>query len=692
MKNRFPAWTIPIALLFICILAYGPLIRWLGFFWDDWPTLWFLDRFGPGIFSKVYSIDRPALGWLFSATTALVGKTTLAWQIFSILTRWFACLSLWWLLREAWPNKKLENTWVVFLFALYPGFLQQPIAFTYSADWIAISLFFLSFWCMLRAVRGARWSGLFWVTSWLLAAYVMFADEYYFGLELLRPVFLWMVIDYQALVTKESSTKRQRALRVVRYWFPYLLIMFIFLYWRLFVFISPRGQLQFFEQLADQPIHALITLANRLLSDIFQSSVSAWAQTIDLRFIPGLKSPLVWVYLVLSIFAALATFFYFINFPKEKPDEEPNSRGGSNTWAMQASLVGVIALIVGGWPFWLTDLPMELYFPWDRFNLAMMLGTSLVMGGLTIWLARTPKRKAIVFGIIVGLATGFHLYNTSLYKQEWQTQKDLFWQLTWRAPQFKPGTLLLTADMPFRYFSDNSLTAPLNLIYAPENSSLQLPFMLYNIESRLGAGLAELRKGIPVSQAYRIASYQGNTSNAIVFFYDPPNCLKVIDPTTDALMPNKPRYIDIAAGLSNLGQIIDDPVHPAKPPQQFFGFEPQPGWCTYFEKAELARQSSNWQEVARLADMAMKTPYQLTRRSAAELIPFIQGYGYTQQWTKAEDLTRSAYEYNPKLANMLCPIWYDIRQTARDSIEAYNTFAKIAKLMDCEYEASQVKP
>jgi len=90
----------------------------------------------------------------------------------------------------------------------------------------------------------------------------------------------------------------------------------------------------------------------------------------------------------------------------------------------------------------------------------------------------------------------------------------------------------------------NSLTAPLNLIYAPDNHSLQMSYMLYNIESRLGAGLKAIQKGLPIYQVYRAASFTGNSDNSLVFFYDPPRCLKVIDPVADLLLPNKPGQLE----------------------------------------------------------------------------------------------------------------------------------------------------
>jgi hypothetical protein len=44
--------------------------------------------------------------------------------------------------------------------------------------------------------------------------------------------------------------------------------------------------------------------------------------------------------------------------------------------------LGGLALLLGGIPFWMTDLPITLQYPWDRFTLPMMFGASILLVGL----------------------------------------------------------------------------------------------------------------------------------------------------------------------------------------------------------------------------------------------------------------------------------------------------------------------
>jgi hypothetical protein len=318
---------------------------------------------------------------------------------------------------------------------------------------------------------------------------------------------------------------------------------------------------------------------------------------------------------------------------------------------------------VGGIPFWLTNLPIGLDFPWDRFTLAMMFGSCLLVAGLIDWLTRTRLQKVVIFGVLIGLASGLHINYANLFRREWNAQLQFFWQLSWRAPAIKPNTLLLTAELPFVYFSDNSLTAPLNWIYAPEYRSGNMPYLLYSAEARHEVSLPNLKPDIPVRQPYRATQFEGSTNQALVLFYTPPGCLKVVNPHTDQRMPQKPNYISDMMPLSRLDLIQPDPPLPARPPASVFANEPPVDWCYYFEKAELARQIGDWDQVAKLADQAAQLKERLYEVNAPELVNYIEGYAHTGRWADALLLTDEALALSERMDRMLCDAWDRIAQS-----------------------------
>jgi hypothetical protein len=672
-KFHFPVWTIPPALLILCLISYGLLIPKLGYYWDDWPAIWFTKFFGSSSLIQVLGIDRPQLAWLYFLTTSLIGDSTTGWQLFALLMRWVSCLALWWTLSQLWPKQRNEITWVTFLFAVYPGFRQQYISLIYSQDWIIISLFFLSMGLMIVAVRKAKWFWPLMIISWLLSAYTMFADEYYFGLELLRPVILWLVLQEQI------EDRRKRLKRVILLWLPYIGLMVAFLIWRLFIHVSPRGQVQMFDQLASNPFIGLYNLAKTVISDIVESSFLAWSLPFQLKEINATGLTSLTVYFILAVAVSGLTIFFLERLRLSKADPtQPDFH-----WANLAVAGGVLALFVGGWPFWATAWQIGLTFPWDRFNLAMNLGASLLIAGLTVLIFRKRVFIILVLGVLIGFASANQYHLADHYKQDWQMLQEFFWQMSWRVPGIEPNTAILTNRPPFTYSTDNSLTAPLNWIYAPDIQNQNLPYLFFDIASHFPKGWNSLDPNQPLQQDYRILHFDGSFSRALSVFYRPPNCVKIMDPVIDRELPGKPLYITPSASFSQIDLIELNPQNPAVPPTKLFGPEPAHDWCYFFEKAELARQAGDWATAAILADQALSNPKEMTEANVLEWMPFIEAYARTGKWAEAEKLSFQVYDVHPKMRRMLCSLWERSAANTEASQSRDQSERQIENLLNC---------
>lgn len=662
----------PIALFVLCLVSFGLLIPWLGFYWDDWPSIWFLHFLGPSGFVDVFASDRPLLGRLFWLTTSLMGESTLSWQLFGFTARWLSALALWWTLHMIWSENTREVSYIAILFAVYPGFSQQFISVTYSHVFLIQAIFFVSLGTMVWAILKPNLYWLLTIVSIILATYTMFSLEYFFGLELLRPVLIWIVLG------REIKNKRKRLSRSITQWLPYLLIMFIFLFWRIFIQETPRGEVQIFSKLADDPLGGLIDLFQEIGADIFQASALAWGQTLNFLNLKnfGLLPTLMYIIVVLVV-AAMA-FVYLYNYLKENSEgKQDNSK-----WAKEASLVGIYALLVGGWPFWSTNLPIELRFPWDRFTIPMMLGTSLLLVGIIELLIKSRNLKVVIMSVLVGLAVGIHFQNANVYRREWNSQKAFFWQLSWRAPEIEPGTMVLGSELPFIHFSDNSLTAPFNWTYVPDALPTPMPYLIYAIESRLGNELQELSLDQQIVEPYRATYFTGSTSQALVLYHTPPGCVKILDPETDKRLPQKPKYMSEAMDLSNLNLITDSDI-PVQPPTQIFGPEPEHDWCYYFEKAELARQYRDWVKVVELGDKARSLDTRLYEVNAPELLPYIEGYAHNGDWDIAYELTRQADQLTFRMERILCSTWSRILENTQPSPERLSVVKQIEQEIEC---------
>jgi hypothetical protein len=702
-KIQLPAWTVPPALLLLCLVSYGLLFHRLGFYWDDWPAVWFTKFYGASSLKEVLGIDRPQLAWLYVLTNSAIGDSMPGWQLFSLTMRWVSCLALWWTLQQIWPKNRTEVTWVTFLFAIYPGFRQQYIALIYSHDWIVITIFMLSIGLMIAAVRKptivlnpqkGKQLRLFWpmmVLSWVLAAYAMFADEYYVGLELLRPVLLWMVLKDLTQEPQEVGENKHRLRRVILLWLPYVAILLAFLVWRLFIHVSPRGQVQIFNQIAQTPWLGMFNLVKTIILDVLESGLIAWAIPFNLAEVINSGVTSIFAYILLASFVAAVTIFFLdrlqftaaVGHNQGGRNTQPERSQPSKLWAKQAIVLGLFSLFIAGWPFWATAWQIGLTFPWDRFNLAMNFGASLMLTGIFILVFR--QRFVIVFaiGVLVGLssANAFHLGN--LYRQDWALMKQFFWQMSWRVPGIQPDTLVLSSRPPFAYSTDNSLTAPLNWIYAPWNQTRNLPYLFYDVASHSASGWTGIDLNQPIKQQYRIMDFNGNFNHALSVFYKPPNCVKVMDSILDADLPGKPLFITAGAAFSKTDLITLNPASPATPPVEIFGPEPLHDWCYFFEKAELARQAGDWAKVAELADQAIPISPTMTEANTLEWIPYIEGYAQNDRWVDAEKWSNEVYRVHPKMRRMLCSLWQRVQANTISSPERDQLLERLNGVLAC---------
>ena len=253
-KFFFSERTIPLALLVACFLTYGLLIPWLGFFWDDWPYIWFAKTLGASGFVDVFSQDRPFLAILYSINLPVLGSNPIVWQVFALLWRWLATLTFWKVFRLLWPERPRQALLASLLFAVYPGFSQQWISVIYSEAFIILAAFLASLGLMMAVVRKKIpfWPGT--IAALILSVFNLFSTEYFFGLELLRPLLLWWIVAESTIEIKDRLKK------IAIYWLPYLLALIAFSTWRAFFFQSNNYQLSAMEALSATPQSTIVGL------------------------------------------------------------------------------------------------------------------------------------------------------------------------------------------------------------------------------------------------------------------------------------------------------------------------------------------------------------------------------------------------------------------------------------------------
>ena len=194
-----------------------------------------------------------------------------------------------------------------------------------------------------------------------------------------------------------------------------------------------------------------------------------------------------------------------------------------------------------------------------------------------------------------------------------------------------------------------------------------MDYFIFYPTNRLNASLPALQKDVPIHYAYLAGEFNGNTSDALAFYYDPPACLRLLEPGLDA----KNRFIPDASlmreasALSNTDRITAEKsfVMPA-----IYGPEPEHGWCYYFQKADLARQMGDWEEVVRLGDKAFKlNDYP---NNPIERFVFIEGYAHVGEWDRAIEYSKVSYKVSKDFVGpLLCQLWERVEAETTESPE-----------------------
>ena len=113
-----------------------------------------------------------------------------------------------------------------------------------------------------------------------------------------------------------------------------------------------------------------------------------------------------------------------------------------------------------------------------------------------------------------------------------------------------------------------------------------------------------------------------------------------------------------------------------------YGPEPAHGWCYYFQKADLARQIGNWDEVVKLGDTAFKLDDH--PNDPIERFVFIEGYAHTGDWNRAVKLSRESYRVSKDFVGpLLCPLWERIKGETGQSPERSAALVDIQNLISC---------
>jgi hypothetical protein len=390
-----------------------------------------------------------------------------------------------------------------------------------------------------------------------------------------------------------------------------------------------------FGSLAGNPLMRGLWLLVYLVQDFFNVTLLAWfvplsQQVMDLRLRDALFAIALGLVSAGVAWAALAWLRPVVNqHPPAPLPGEPSP--AAMFWVGCAGVLCALAPVVLG--------SRHVIFPtFSRFTLPASPGAILALGGVLAYGGR-ERLRGVAAVTLIGLAVAANYGNAVHFADAWEDLREYWWQVSWRAPQIAPQTVVVAEYNTLVVAEDYLVWGPANLIYYPTGtrakgllraqlgSVVLTPGILQGISAGLGLPDRE-RRGISTPQDLArvlVTSMPGDSA-----------CVHVLDGRAPELSTaDRDRIFRIAAA-SRLDLVLADAA-PQTPPAALFGREPLHGWCYSYEKASLARQRGDWAEVVRLGDEAIAAGLHPVDR--VEWIPFVEGYAYLG---RAESVVRLA--------------------------------------------------
>ena len=689
--------TFPCLLLFLSFLVYGLFIPFLGLFWDDFPYLWFKHTTGISGVMQAIALDRPLLAIFYTVPMAILGENPLVWQIAAILTRWLLTLSIYELLKSLWSNKKREIQLITLLILVFPGFKQQWVSVIYTHVFIVMALYFYSLILFVKSIKHGNEFSPMMLFSIVLSFVCITAVEYTAGLELLRPFIILMLVSHQ----KKNIPFKKKLGETIRLWLPYLLPFVVFLIYRVFIASSVLYKVQQMDNLTSNPFTTIVSMIGQQFKNVYISTVAVWQQIVEPLTSFNFATLFSKLYLAMFLFFFVGIYLFLkhlsanqtrsLSYVEMNKSATLRQAQGSldRKWLLEAAIGAFLSLLASGLPYWAANLSPGVDFPSDRVLLPFMIGSSILVFGLIYLLNNSQTAFRVLFSLVFSLSAVFQLYQANQFRNDWESFEQFMQQLNWRIPSLDEDTLLVTDELPLKFYSDNSLTAAFNWIYGEqthleqEDGFYPLHYLINYTESRLGASLSSLEPGTAVNHHYRTYAFSGSTDQMILFYHEPPGCVHLVDPDLDATNPLLPAFLREYAQNSR-DDLISDVV--LQTDVNFISGGSQNSWCYYYEKAALAADLGQWEQIVELGNTAFNLDDH--PNDAAERFPFIEGYARTGDWENALQLSRDTAQISKLYHPMLCQLWQILDAETKASQEKSAAMEQLANEITCELDES----
>ncbi len=610
----------PLLILFgVSALAYLPLVGKFGYTHDDWYLMYAARVKGPLVFLHIFSSDRPLRALVMIPAYMIFGDNVLFYNLSAYFFRFLSGIGFFWILELLWSKQRRTNLSIAILFLLYPGFLSLTNGLDYQSHLIALAFAMLSIALNVKAfsIEKKPQRNLLLLFSVLLGWFYLGQMEYYIGFEFFRLAIIFLLASRK----NASLSLWGKFWQTFRSWWVVSVIPVFFLVWRLFFFRVERGATDIGSQLGKFLISPLSVGANwaiHFVHDVFNVIFLAWGVPLyQYAFWLSVRESLVGFAIAgLVVLLAWATLHFM-----QDENEVEQTKNLSVDWRIEAFWLGLASVFFGIFPITLVNRFVN-FSDYSRYTIVASAGAVLLLGSVLYYLLKNYIQMIAIL-VLVFIAVLTHHANGVKMATDTQAWQEFWWQTSWRIPQMEPGTNLIVRYYAGAIKEDYFVWGPANQIYYPEESDEQ--FVQVPISASLLNKETILNLLTGAEPKYRdrrsIQSTQNFNKTLILVQPTAASCLRVIDGEQPEISLSDNSDLMQITAFSKADQILlDAPFH--MPSETIFGPEPAHGWCYIYQKATLARQKGNWDQVAALLTEAREKGS--APQDPIEWLPFIQ--------------------------------------------------------------------
>jgi len=617
-KKTDSFWWGVLIIFAISAIAYLPLAHKFGYLNDDWYLMYDMQVKDVNFFHVIFSGDRPGRALAMIPLFSLFGFEPFYYHLSAYLFRFLGGICLYWALRMLWPQKRFSTLATALLFTVYPGFLSQINAIDYQSHILGLFLALLSVALTIKSILTIeRTPRLLFVAASILAGWGYLSQmEYFIGMEAFRFAIIFVLIWRM-----QGESVRHKLMKGIIASLPFLMIAGGFLIWRLFFFVAERKATDIglqVSQMFSSPL-TLLWWLNYLIQDMFSVVLVAWGLPVYILAFPlrlrDVMSAFGWAGL-----AVLLVIFGMRRVDAQIRENESEAEADSGR-SQEALWLSLISIIGGLLPVILVNRHVTLP-DYSRYTLIASVGAALLLVTVIENISSRTVRTAVL-GFFIAVAVMTHYGNAVKAVNETLATRNFWWQVAWRAPQIQPGVTLIASYPGSSLSEDYFIWGPANLIYYPEKQEanpveIQIPAAVLTDDVVL-----EISTNGGVETPLRRGNYlERDFGNVLVMIQSRSSgCVRIINGDVPELSPSDQHRLLLIAPYSRLENVVTEGEFQT-PPEVVFGQEPEHDWCFYYQKADLARQRGEWEQIPDLLKEALDHGYY--PEDGLEWMPFLQ--------------------------------------------------------------------